>query len=188
MAIGKVKKPSPQTTVSACIGGIVEGKTQKQIYTELGISKPTLRTYLKMEGTSWKDLISKHGSETVREKKIEKAKEGKKRKIIQDVVDRNLPVIVPEVVQSEKTKKKKKNHSSKTPPPQKNLEVNEEFIEKIIISAALFAEQEQDPKLMIDTGRLALTLLDKKHGLTNTGGEEHEYEEADLKKILGEDF
>lgn len=58
--MGEVKsKPSPKQVFDACVGGILEGLTQKQIIKQLDISKDTLKKKLGKKHTSWKELLGK---------------------------------------------------------------------------------------------------------------------------------
>ena len=58
--MGEVKsKPNPKQVFDACVGGILEGLTQKQIIKTLDISKDTLKKKLGKKGTSWKELMGK---------------------------------------------------------------------------------------------------------------------------------
>ena len=55
--MGEVKsKPNPKQVFDACVGGILEGLTQKQIIKSLDISKDTLKKKLNKKNTSWKEL------------------------------------------------------------------------------------------------------------------------------------
>jgi len=55
--MGEVKsKPNPKQVFDACVGGILEGLTQKQIIKTLDISKDTLKKKLSKKNTSWKEL------------------------------------------------------------------------------------------------------------------------------------
>lgn len=71
----KVKvRPTPTITYNACKVGIDEGRSQKEIAKELGISKVTLTAHLKKRNTSWALLTSIPGNKVTGKGKGEESK------------------------------------------------------------------------------------------------------------------
>ncbi len=75
----KVKFPkSPTLTYNACIAGISDGLTQKDVVKQLGISKPTLKDHLAQKDTTWRILFKQFKSKLEsKESKSTKVKSGK---------------------------------------------------------------------------------------------------------------
>ncbi len=193
MAVGKVRKPSPEMTMNACVGGIMLGQSQRVILDNLGISKPTLKIHLDKLDTSWKKLSDEYARKkyvNIKEKilpnKSKESKVSRQKPKVQSKTKKRSTSPSPLIIYEEGSENGTKSPSGKEG-KYDGIEINEQFIERVIRSTVEIAELQEDSGILLKAGALAFSLLKEKKALALGTGEEHEYSAKELKEILGDE-
>ena len=146
--MGEVKsKPNPKQVFDACVGGILEGLTQKQIIKTLDISKDTLKKKLAKKNTSWKELTG--------QKKVDN------KVMVTSKVDLQKKVKTPHLSTSDDARQGDK--------PGTPLKLTEEVLEDALVRVL-----QSDPTKALGP---ALTFLDKKKSLSVNDDETEQTED-----------